>query len=89
MVHDLIEFVSGAEGATLAVLVFAMVFAESAILLDLVVPGEIGLVVGGAAAAYNDTPIVSEPMETTHDPTGGVVGLARRAAPHLHVVSAS
>lgn len=36
-----------------------MVFAESAILLDLVVPGEVGLVVAGAAAAQNGTPLVA------------------------------
>lgn len=32
---------------------------------------------------------MTKPIETTHDPNGGVVGLARRAAPHLDVVSAS
>lgn len=36
-----------------------MVFAESAILLDLVVPGEVGLVVAGAAAAQNGTPLLA------------------------------
>jgi membrane-associated protein len=36
-------------------LVLALVFAESAILLDFFVPGEVGLVVAGAAAAQNDT----------------------------------
>lgn len=37
------------------VLVLALVFAESAVLLDFFVPGEVGLVVAGAAAAQNDT----------------------------------
>lgn len=36
-------------------LVLAIVFAESAVLLDFFVPGEVGLVVAGAAAAQNDT----------------------------------
>jgi membrane-associated protein len=35
--------------------VLALVFAESALLLDFFVPGEVGLVVAGAAAAQNDT----------------------------------
>jgi membrane protein DedA with SNARE-associated domain len=35
--------------------VLAVVFAESAVLLDFFVPGEVGLVVAGAAAAQNDT----------------------------------
>ena len=41
----------------LLLLVFTLVFAESAILLDLIVPGDVGLVVAGAAAAENGTPL--------------------------------
>ena len=37
------------------VLVLALVFGESPVLLDFFVPGEVGLVVAGAAAAQNDT----------------------------------
>jgi membrane protein DedA with SNARE-associated domain len=37
------------------VIVLALVFGESAVLLDFFVPGEVGLVVAGAAAAHNDT----------------------------------
>lgn len=37
----------------------ALVLAESAILLDLLVPGEVGLVVAGAAAAQNGTSLVA------------------------------
>lgn len=32
---------------------------------------------------------MNDPTDTTHDPSGGVVGLARRIAPDLRVVSAS
>lgn len=54
--NDLIEFVARAEGMALALVALVMVFAESAILVDFLVPGEVGLVVAGAAAAHNDTP---------------------------------
>jgi membrane-associated protein len=40
-------------GWLLCVAVFGVAFGESAVLLDLVVPGEVGVVVGGAAAARN------------------------------------
>jgi membrane protein DedA with SNARE-associated domain len=52
-----IDFVSRAEGLVLALVVFAIVFGESLIVTDLVVPGEVGLVVAGAAAAANGTPV--------------------------------
>jgi membrane protein DedA with SNARE-associated domain len=52
-----IDFVSRAEGLVLAVVVFAIVLGESLIVTDLVVPGEVGLVVAGAAAAANGTPV--------------------------------
>ncbi len=44
-----------ADGFTLVILVFAVVLAESLIVTDFVAPGEIGLVVAGAAAARNGT----------------------------------
>lgn len=50
--------VAGMDGAVLVALVALIVCAESAILLDLVVPGEVGLVVAGSAAAHNGTPLV-------------------------------
>ena len=53
----LIDFVSRAEGLALALVVFLLVFGESLIVTDLVVPGEVGLVVAGAAAAVNGTPV--------------------------------
>jgi membrane-associated protein len=55
--NGLIDFVSRAEGLALALVVFLLVFGESLIVTDLVVPGEVGLVVAGAAAASNGTPI--------------------------------
>lgn len=57
MATDVIDFVAQASGPLLIAVTFALVFAESAILLDLFVPGEVGLVVAGAAAAQNETPI--------------------------------
>ena len=55
--NGLIDIVSRADGFALALVVFALVFAESFIVTDLVVPGEIGLVVAGAAAAANGTAV--------------------------------
>lgn len=54
---ELIDRVSGAEGLVLLAIVLGIVFAESAVLLDFFVPGEVGLVVAGAAAAQNGTPL--------------------------------
>ena len=53
----LIDFVSRAEGLALALVVFLLVLGESLIVTDLIVPGEVGLVVAGAAAAVNGTPV--------------------------------
>ena len=55
--NGLIDFVSRADGLTLALVVFILVLAESLIVTDLFVPGEVGLVVAGAAAAVNGTPL--------------------------------
>jgi membrane protein DedA with SNARE-associated domain len=52
-----IDFVSRAEGLVLAGLVFVLVLGESLIVTDVVLPGEVGLVVAGAAAAANGTSI--------------------------------
>jgi undecaprenyl-diphosphatase len=52
-----IDFVSRADGFVLGLVVFLVVLAESLIVTDLVVPGEVGLVVAGAAAAANGTSI--------------------------------
>jgi membrane protein DedA with SNARE-associated domain len=56
-VEDLIRTVGDAGTPALVALAFALVFAESAILLDLFVPGEVGLVLVGAAAADAGAPL--------------------------------
>ena len=53
----MIEFVARLEGATLVLVVLAVVAAESLVITDIVAPGEVGLVVAGAAAAHNGTPV--------------------------------
>ena len=55
MADDLIEFVSRASDWRLALIVVVLVFAESLVITDLIAPGEVGLVVAGAAAARNGT----------------------------------
>lgn len=55
MAEDLIELVSRVEGMHLALVVLAVVFAESLVITDFIAPGEVGLVVAGAAAANNGT----------------------------------
>lgn len=47
----ILDAVAGLGGWLLCTAVFGVAFGESAVLLDLVVPGEVGMVVGGAAAA--------------------------------------
>lgn len=59
MASDLIDLVSDVGGPLLLVLTLLIVFAESAVLLDVLVPGEVGLVVAGAAAAEADLPLSS------------------------------
>jgi membrane protein DedA with SNARE-associated domain len=48
VVDDLIEWASAA-GNALYLVIFGLVFGESAFLLDVVVPGEVGLVLGASA----------------------------------------
>jgi membrane protein DedA with SNARE-associated domain len=57
MVEELIATVGGSGTLVLVALTFALVFAESAVLLDLFVPGEVGLVLAGAAAADAGAPV--------------------------------
>ena len=57
MAEDLIALGARAGSPGLIALTFVIVFAESAILLDLLVPGEIGLVLAGAIAAEISTPL--------------------------------
>jgi membrane-associated protein len=57
MVTDLIGWFADLGPAGLVVVTLLVVFAESAILLDLLVPGEVGLVLAGASAAAGDVPL--------------------------------
>ena len=52
---ELIDFVSRASDWKLALIVLVLVLAESFFVTDLVAPGEVGLVVAGAAAERNGT----------------------------------
>lgn len=56
MLRGLIDAVAGLDSPGLVVVVAALAFAETAFLLDLVVPGEVGMVVAGAAGAQADVP---------------------------------
>lgn len=71
MAEDLIDLVSRVEGLHLALLVLAVVFAESLVITDFVAPGEVGLVVAGAAAAANGT---SLPLVVGAAAVGAVLG---------------
>lgn len=54
MVHDLIDGIASLSGPILYLVTFGLSFGEAAILMDLVVPGEVGLVLVGAAGARAD-----------------------------------
>ena len=56
---ELLESLGGLGTPGLCLAVFLLAFGETAILLDLAVPGEVGLVVAGAAAATADHPLVA------------------------------
>lgn len=58
MASRLLDLVGGAGTPGLLLLAFVLAFGESAIGLDLVVPGEVGMVFSGAAADRNGTPLV-------------------------------
>jgi membrane-associated protein len=82
--QDLIELGAGAGSPGLVALTLCIAFAESAILLDLVVPGEVGLVLAGAVAAELGTPL---PLVIGVAAAGAVLGdalgylLGRRLGP--------
>lgn len=71
---------------TLGLIVLALVLAESLVVTDFVAPGEVGLVVAGAAAAQNGTSlavvIVAAACGATIGDTAGYV-LGRRFGPEL------
>lgn len=57
MLHDVIDMVGQLGSAGIVAMAFVLAFAESAVFLDLVVPGEVGLVLAGAAAAEAGAPL--------------------------------
>jgi membrane-associated protein len=57
MANRLIEWIAALDGWLLALAVFVLAAGESAVGLDFVVPGEVGMVVGGAAAERNGLPL--------------------------------
>ena len=59
MVTDLLERLGELSTVGLCVAVALLAFSETAILLDLAVPGEVGLVLAGAAAAHGDHPVAA------------------------------
>jgi membrane-associated protein len=58
-VRELLEEIGGLGSPWLQLVAFALAFGETAFLLDLVVPGEVGLVIVGAAAARGGEPLVT------------------------------
>ena len=59
MVTDLLERLGELSTFGLCLAVAFLAFSETAILLDLAVPGEVGLVLAGAAAANGDHPVAA------------------------------
>jgi membrane-associated protein len=57
-VIDVIDALARATGPVLYLLVAGLAFSETAIFVDLVVPGEVGMVVAGAAGARSDVGLV-------------------------------
>lgn len=55
---DVIDFLARATGAALYLLVAILAFSETAMFLDLLVPGEVGMVLAGAAGARGDTSLL-------------------------------
>ena len=51
MIGDIIEWVAGLTGPVLYLAVAGLAFGETAIFVDLLVPGEVGMVIAGAAGA--------------------------------------
>jgi membrane protein DedA with SNARE-associated domain len=59
MVNQVIESIADLGGVLLTLAAFVLGFGESALGFDLVVPGEVGMVLAGSAAAHNGTPVVA------------------------------
>lgn len=84
--ENLLDVVAGLHGSVLYLIVFLLAFGEAAVGADLVVPGEVGLVVASAAAAQGD---LSLPVVIVVAVIGAVAGdsmswfLGRRFGPPL------
>lgn len=55
-IEDLLDDVASIGAGWLLLVAFFLAFAETALFADLIVPGEVGLIVAGAAAARGDEP---------------------------------
>ena len=71
MATRILDLVAALGGPLLLLVAFALAFCESAIGLDLLIPGELGLAVAGAAAAHNELPL---PVVLTCAIAGGIAG---------------
>ena len=71
MFTDLLERLGELDTVGLCLAVVFLAFSETAILLDLAVPGEVGLVLAGAAAAHGDHPVVLVMLAGAVGATGG------------------
>ena len=71
MVTDLLERLGELSTIGLCIAVALLAFSETAILLDLAVPGEVGLVLAGAAAAHGDHPVAAVVMAGALGATAG------------------
>ena len=58
MADSILDAVSGVGGPLLFLITFLLAFAETAAFLDFFIPGEVGLVVAGAAARRAEQPLV-------------------------------
>ena len=59
MIDSILDHVGGLPAPALIILVFLLAYGETAMFLDLVVPGEIGLVVIGAASATGEVSLLA------------------------------
>jgi membrane-associated protein len=71
MITDLLDDLGGMGTAGLCLVVALLAFSETAILIDLLVPGEVGLVLAGAAAADGGHPVALVAMAAA---TGALAG---------------
>lgn len=68
---ELLDAVARLDSAVVYLVVFGLALAETAILVDMFVPGEVGLLVASAAAAQADLPVVPLWLAAVLGATGG------------------